>query len=276
MAEDYVDEHSSREFYDNVGHPCPSPGRERPPAQHHGHHYRRLVADTAICVVREVEDHVREKAGFGDEPNEQAGEGRVPSAGEARPPSVLCLAGRTELDRAAAEMMAQVLGERGIGARVLPPIAVSQGALGQLDLHGVDVVCLSYLHPQPQVYARYICRRLRRRAPHIKLVVCCWNPAPGIGQTDELAKQMAADAVFASLEACIDQVDAWVSRPPSSAGTPSVHPGTEQEQLAALHDLGLASASGRRFDEVSRKVAQAFGAPIALVSLGDEVGHPGR
>ena len=46
--------------------------------------YRRLVADTAICVVREVEDHVREKAGFGDEPNEQAGEGRVPSAGEAR------------------------------------------------------------------------------------------------------------------------------------------------------------------------------------------------
>ena len=64
MAEDYVDEHSSREFYDNVGHPCPSPGRKRPPAQHHGHHYRRLVADTAICVVREVEDHVREKAGF--------------------------------------------------------------------------------------------------------------------------------------------------------------------------------------------------------------------
>ena len=172
-------------------------------------------------------------------------------------------------------MMAQVLGERGIGARVLPPIAVSQGALGQLDLHGVDVVCLSYLHPQPQVYARYICRRLRRRAPHIKLAVCCWNPAPGIGQTDELAKQMAADAAFTSLEACIDRVDAWVSRAPSSAGAPSVHPGTEQEQLAALHDLGLASASGRRFDEVSRKVAQAFGAPIALVSLGNEGGHPG-
>ena len=47
----------------------------------------------------------------------------------------------------------------------MPPIAVSQGALGQLYLEGVDVVCLSYLHPQPQVYARYIFRRLRRRAP---------------------------------------------------------------------------------------------------------------
>ena len=272
LAEDYVDEHSSREFYDNVGIPALRLAENDRQRSTTDTSYRRLVADTAICVVREVEDHVREKAGSDEEPNEQAGEGRVPSAGEAR---ILCLAGRTELDRAAVEMMAQALGERGIGARVLPPIAVSQGALGQLDLHGVDVVCLSYLHPQPQVYARYICRRLRRRAPHIKLAVCCWNPAPGIGQTDALAKQMAADAAFTSLEACIDRVDAWVSRAPSSAGAPSVHPGTEQEQLEALHDLGLASASGRRFDEVSRKVAQAFGAPIALVSLGNEGGHPG-
>ena len=272
LAEDYVDEHSSREFYDNVGIPALRLAENDRQRSTTDTSYRRLVADTAICVVREVEDHVREKAGSDEEPNEQAGEGRVPSAGEAR---ILCLAGRTELDRAAVEMMAQALGERGIGARVLPPIAVSQGALGQLDLNGVDVVCLSYLHPQPQVYARYICRRLRRRAPHIKLAVCCWNPAPGIGQTDALAKQMAADAAFTSLEACIDRVDAWVSRAPSSAGAPSVHPGTEQEQLEALHDLGLASASGRRFDEVSRKVAQAFGAPIALVSLGNEGGHPG-
>ena len=272
LAEDYVDEHSSREFYDNVGIPALRLAENDRQRSTTDTSYRRLVADTAICVVREVEDHVREKASFDGEPNEQAGEGRVPSAGEAR---ILCLAGRTELDRAAVEMMAQALGERGIGARVLPPIAVSQGALGQLDLNGVDVVCLSYLHPQPQVYARYICRRLRRRAPHIKLAVCCWNPAPGIGQTDALAKQMAADAAFTSLEACIDRVDAWVSRAPSSAGAPSVHPGTEQEQLEALHDLGLASASGRRFDEVSRKVAQAFGAPIALVSLGNEGGHPG-
>jgi GAF domain-containing protein len=233
--------------------------------------YRRLVADTAVYVVREVEDHVREKTSSSDDSNKQAGDGRLPSAGEARPPSVLCLAGRTELDRAAAEMMAQVLEERGIAARVLPPIAVSQGALGQLDLQGVDIVCLSYLHPQPQVYARYICRRLRRRAPHVKLVVCCWNPA---GQMEAPTKAMAADAVFTTLEACVDQVDEWVSRPRSSAETPRILPDAQQEQLAALRDLGLASARDRRFDEVSRKVAQAFDAPIALVSLADEVHQP--
>ena len=272
MAENYVDEHSSREFYDNVAVPALRLAENDRQRSTTDTNYRRLVAETAVCVVREVEDHIREKATSGDEA--ATDDDRAPSAREERRLSVLCLAGRTELDRAAAEMMAQVLEERSIGARVLPPIAVSQGALGQLDLQGVDVVCLSYLHPQPQVYARYICRRLRRRAPHMKLVVCCWNLAPGAGQTEDLKRQMAADAVFASLEAYIEQVDAWVSRPTSPSETPPVLPGSEQAQLAALHDLGLASAKSRQFDEVSGRVAQTFDAPIALVSFVGDVHRP--
>ncbi|MCB5173913.1 AI-2E family transporter [Microvirga lenta] len=273
LAEDYVDEHSSREFYDNVAIPALRLAENDRQRSTTDTNYRRLVADTAICVVREIEDQVREKAASGDQANAGTGKDLLPPADEAQQPSLLCVAGRTELDRAAAEMMAQVLRERGIGARVLPPIAVSQGALEQLDLQGVDVVCLSYLHPQPQVYARYICRRLRRRAPHMKLAVCCWNPAPSTEQTLALPKEMAADAAFSSLEAWTNQVDAWVSRPTSAAGTSPIHPATEQEQLVALHDLGLTSVSARRFEEISRTVAQAFGAPIALVSLADEVRH---
>jgi len=269
IAEDYVDEHSSREFYDNVAIPALRLAENDRQRSTTDTNYRRLVADTAICVVREIEDHIREKSALGGEADTD--DDRPSSVSEARPSSVLCVAGRTELDRAAAEMMAQVLEERGIGARVLPPIAVSQGALGQLDLQGVDAVCLSYLHPQPQVYARYICRRLRRRAPRVKLVVCCWNPAPAATHSEDPAKQMAADAVFTSLEACIGQVEAWVSRPTSPAEASPVAQDTEQAQLAALDDLGLASAKGRHFDEVSRRVAQAFGTPIALVSLVDQV-----
>lgn len=269
MAEDYVDEHSSREFYDNVAIPALRLAENDRQRSTSDTNYRRLVADTAVCVVREVEDHIRDDAPA--DADTATDEDRASSA-RSRPSSVLCLAGRTELDRAAAEMMAQVLEERNIGARILPPIAVSQGALGQLDLQGVDVVCLSYLHPQPQVYARYICRRLRRRAPHIKLVVCCWNLAPGTGQAEDLKRQMAADAVFASLEACTEQVDTWLCRPASPGGTPLVPVDSEQAQLAVLHDLGLTTAKSRQFDEVVGKVAQTFDAPIALVSFMDD-GH---
>jgi predicted PurR-regulated permease PerM/GAF domain-containing protein len=265
MAEDYVDEWSSREFYDNVAIPSLRLAENDRQRSTTDTNYRRLVADTAISVVREIEDHVEEKGAKA----EKAGERDTAE----RPPCVLCLAGRTELDHAAAEMIAQVLGERSIRAKVLPPIAVSQGVLGQLDLEGVDVACLSYLHPQPQVYARYIFRRLRRRAPQVKLIACCWNLAPGAGQTEDLRKQMAADAVFASLQACIDKVEAWIGRPATPGGAQQVPLDTQQEQLAALRSLGLGSAKGHQFDEASRKVAQELNVPIALVSLVEDV-HP--
>ena len=50
-------------------------------------------------------------------------------------------------------------------------------------------------------------------------------------------------------------------------------PDVGQEQVAALHSLGLAAAKGQQFDEASKKIAQAFNVPIALVSLADEI-HP--
>ncbi len=258
IAEDYVDESSSCEFYDNVAIPAlrlAENDRQRSTADTN---YRRLVADTAIFVVREVEDHVREKAAAENENNP-----------DAERQSVLCLAGRTELDHAAAEMIGQVLQERGFGAKVLPPIAVTQGALGQLELHGIDAVCLSYFHPQPQVFARYVFRRVRRRAPHLKLVVCCWNLMASSEQPEELKQQMAADAVLASLQACVDQVNLWIRRAAVESETLKVVSETEPTQAASLPMIGMAASRRQELDLASRKIAQAFDVPIALVSFAD-------
>jgi len=258
IAEDYVDESSSCEFYDNVAIPAlrlAENDRQRSTADTN---YRRLVADTAIFVVREVEDHIREKAASADEDNP-----------DAERPSVLCLAGRTELDHAAAEMIAQVLQERGFGAKVLPPIAVAQGALGQLELHGIDAICLSYFHPQPQVFARYVFRRVRRRAPHLKLVVCCWNLMAGAEQPEELKQQTAADAALASLQACVDQVCVWIRRAEVRDATPQVVSETEPTRAASLPMIGLAASRRQELDLASKKIAQAFDVPIALVSFAD-------
>ncbi|WP_246205644.1 AI-2E family transporter [Microvirga arsenatis] len=263
IAENYVDEHSSREFYDHVGIPALRLAENDRQRSTTDTNYRRLVANTAVCVVREVADHVRETPSASDQIE--------PDEAKAKPSPVLCIAGRTELDRAASEMVAQVLDEKAIGARVLPPISVTEGALAQLDLTGVEVVCLSYLHPQPQVFARYICRRLRRRAPHVKLIVCCWNAPPQSSHTEDMARQMSADAAILSLDVCIGQVEAWLARQPSpSASGDEPAPlvvDNEHERLEALRRLGLAGRRGPIFDEVSKRVAQAFDAPIALVSL---------
>lgn len=260
FAENYVDEYSSRELYDNVGIPALRLAENDRQRSGIDTNYRRLVAETAISVVREVDDHIREKATAVNEGNHTA-----------KRPCVLCLAGRTELDHAAAEMLAQVLEEHNIGAKVLPPIVVTRGALEQLDLEAVDVVCLSYFHPQPQVYARYVFRRLRRRAPQVRLAACCWNLIDGTEQPGELKTQVAADAAFASLQACVEQVEAWVGRAATLGDTPQLTADAERAQLAALRGLGLDASKRQDLEEASRKVAQAFNAPIALVTLVDNI-----
>lgn len=262
FAENYVDECSSRELYDNVGIPALRLAENDRQRSSIDTNYRRLVADTAIAVVREVGDHVHEKTSSAQEGNHLTQQA-----------CVLCLAGRTELDHAASEMLAQVLQERNIGVKVLPPIVVSRGALEQLDLQGVDVVCLSYFHPQPQIYARYVFRRLRRRAPQVKFVACCWNLMAGIEQAEELKRQMAADAAFASLQACTEQVEAWIGRAAARGDAPHVTADAERAQLNALRSLGLDAPKREALDQASRKVAQAFNVPIALVSLVDDA-HP--
>jgi GAF domain-containing protein len=263
MAEDYVDEHSSREFYDQAGIPALRLAENDRQRSTSDTGYRRLVASTATCVVREIADHVKEKA------TGPVDAGSDATAAPEAPTRVLCIAGRTELDAAASEMLAQVLQERAIRTKVLQPIAISEGALGQLDLASVEVVCLSYLHPQPQVYARYICRRLHRRAPHLKLLVCCWNTPPHSGQSEDMTRQMAANAVVVSVDAAANQVEAWIAQPVSGPGEVPPVLDTEHERLAAVRELDL-SKRKQQFDKVAKEVARTFEAPIALVSLIDD------
>jgi len=260
IGEDYVDETSTIAFFDSVAIPALRLAEnDRQRGNDVG--YRRLVADTMAAVVREVADHVDAPMPPGDEDEDEAD--------KALPVSVLCIGGRSELDRAGAQMAAQVLAERGIRARVLAPVAVRQHAIGQIDLAGVEVVCLVYLSRQPQVFARYVCRRLKRRAPDLKTVVCYWNPPPNAGDAEALAQEMSADDVALSLEAATGAIEAALKRDTDTAVPPPEPPPDELERREALRALGLASARGGDFDVVASKVAKAFGTPIALVSVID-------
>lgn len=271
IAEDFVDEKSSRAFYDEVAIPALRLAENDRRRSASDMTYRRVVADGAVAVVRELAEHVRETGSVaGADPGE--GSDRLESAGNVER-KVLCIGGRTELDRAAAEMVAEALGERGIGVRVLPSIAVSQDAIAQLDLHGIEVACISYLNPQPQVFARYVCRRLKRRAPNLKTIVCFWNPSADVAQSGDLAVQMGADAVALVLTVAEEQIGTWLEGTAAAASSAIGEPAIsekEQERLGALRELGLTSAKGGPFDALARKVADAFDVSIALVSLIDE------
>jgi predicted PurR-regulated permease PerM len=286
LAERHIEEKSLREFHDGVVIPALRLAENDRQRNETDIGYRRVVAESLVAVLREIAEDVKE--------NDPRTTRAVEEPKAAHQTSVLCIGGRTELDRAAAEMVAQALGECGVGARALPPVSVSQDAIGQLDLTGIEVVCLSYLHPQPHVFAKYVSRRLKRRAPNIRIVICVWNPPPHLGPPDDQTNRGAAyatsvsleemvrlidardrttrgaaDAISVSLEETVRLIEGWLKREAPEEVQPPAVAENEMERLKALQDLRLTTPEGTQLDMLAAKVAEAFDVPIALVSLID-------
>jgi predicted PurR-regulated permease PerM len=90
-------------------------------------------------------------------------------------PPVLCVAGRGELDSAAATMLGAVLVQRGIASRVVAAEMASVAQIASLEQAGAQVVCLSYLAPCNQKNARYLVRRIRKQLPGALIIAGFWN-----------------------------------------------------------------------------------------------------
>ena len=130
---------------------------------------------------------------------------------------VLCIAGKGPLDEAASAMLAQLLGKHGLGARVEAYGAASRQAVGQLDVSGVAMVCISYLEISGSPSGlHYLVRRLRARLPEAKILVGLW-PADGQDVEDDRIRNVVGADVYASN--LKDAIDACVKAAHEDAGT---------------------------------------------------------
>jgi len=117
-----------------------------------------------------------------------------------QPPVVLLVGGRTEIDEALAKVMARQLAAHGIGSKVLPPIAVRQESIGQVELDDISAICLCYLGADIKVQTRYVTRRLHRMAPDIEVIACHFNA----GSASETAADLRVDKLVRSLAEATD------------------------------------------------------------------------
>ena len=87
---------------------------------------------------------------------------------------ILCVAGRSLLDEAAAIMLGQLSTAHGLKARVEAADALSTANIFRLDTAGVAIVCLIYMDVSSPAHMRYSVRRLRRKLPKATIVLGCW------------------------------------------------------------------------------------------------------
>ena len=121
---------------------------------------------------------------------------------------VICLAGRNELDLAAAWLLKHLLQRRGQRAAVFSPDAVATFNLDRLPLRGVSVVCLSSLSTTSTARARYLVRRLRRRARRATVVIGFWGQGGPEFSLDVATAATAADAVATTFAGAIAAIEA--------------------------------------------------------------------
>jgi predicted PurR-regulated permease PerM len=121
---------------------------------------------------------------------------------------VLCVAGRSLLDEAAAIMLGQLSTAHGLAARVHSAEALSTANIFRLETEGVAIVCLVYMDASGPAHMRYSVRRLRRKLPKATIILGCWmrdmDPAALEELRDGAKADCAASSVGEALKLCIE------------------------------------------------------------------------
>jgi hypothetical protein len=112
---------------------------------------------------------------------------------------VLCVAGRSLIDEAAATMLGQLTTAHGLTARVEGPEALSTTNVFRLETTGVMIVCLVYLDANAPAHMRYSVRRLRRKLPKATIILGCWLKDIDAETLEGLRDGAKADLAAASL-----------------------------------------------------------------------------
>jgi predicted PurR-regulated permease PerM len=121
---------------------------------------------------------------------------------------VLCVAGRSLIDEAAAIMLAQLSTTHGLAARVEAAEALSTTNVFRLETTGVAIVCLVYLDASGPAHMRYSVRRLRRKLPKATIILGCWvkdiDPAALELLREGAKADLAAATLGAAVKLCIE------------------------------------------------------------------------
>ena len=112
---------------------------------------------------------------------------------------VLCVAGHSLLDEAAAIMLGQLSTAHGLAARVEAAGALSTANIFRLETTGVAIVCLIYMDASSPAHMRYSVRRLRRKLPKATIILGCWMKDMDPTALESLREGAKADLAAASL-----------------------------------------------------------------------------
>jgi hypothetical protein len=133
-------------------------------------------------------------------------------------PLLLCAGGRRDLDDSAALMLGQIAERAGAAVHLASAEELSSAGLARLPWDKIEMACLSYVDVAATAHSRFLVRRLRRRAPKVKLLVGFWTLDSR--QRPDLLSAVRADGVATSLTEAMQQIALQMQLPTPATATP--------------------------------------------------------
>jgi predicted PurR-regulated permease PerM len=168
QAREFIKERPLAEFFDTVVVPALDRAQADSDRGVLSSERRTMIVDGIRAMLEDLAD-----AGVAGD------QGDEPAPRRIEEPAIVCVAGRNELDEAAALLLVHLLrADRHPGlAEALPAHALTADARSQPLFRQAGLVCLSLISTGSPARARYLERRLRRRAPRAKILVGFWGLA---------------------------------------------------------------------------------------------------
>jgi predicted PurR-regulated permease PerM len=201
----------------------------------HRDRYRERVDEDRMEFIREsIKEHIEDLAGMA-EPQALATPSQVPmsaevavagGAGEGKQSDrameqplrisgaervpIVCLPARDESDEIAGMMFAQALQHHGFNADAVSVTPLASEMMELVESRGAKIVVISALPPAAVTHARYLCKRLHRRFPDLKLVVGLWTIKAELARARERITCDDAGVVVSTFVEAIQQVGQMV------------------------------------------------------------------
>jgi hypothetical protein len=205
QAEEFAKDRSLGEFYNEVA--MPSLARAQADSD------RGVLTSERRATFKNTIEAMLENLSHDEDAGSAVERTAIPQPPRRR--RVVCVAGRNELDEAAAMLLTNLLRVEG-HIEIGPPLSAGalSGDAGYLALFtDASIVCLSLISTTSPARARYLVRRIRRRAPLARILVGFWgpqtpSPAPSI---EETTRAISAQAVAFSLPDAVAAIDTMLT-----------------------------------------------------------------
>ncbi|MBV9572294.1 MAG: AI-2E family transporter [Alphaproteobacteria bacterium] len=220
-AEAFIKNNSLKEFFDDVTIRALALAQRDLDRGALDRHRLHAVRETVEALIENLAERDEVPEGISRDDNDRPPPlpetGHLPEGWRGR--AVLCVAGRSPLDEAAAALLAHMVEKHGIGARVVSASDVAPAQLANLEVSDVQVVCVSYLDPGNYKNARYLVKRLKKRMPKAHPIAGFWGYAESDSHYLDSVEAMEIDDVVSSLSQGVERILVLARRaaaPPAS------------------------------------------------------------